>query len=768
MSYHTVVTAGAAFTTGLLAAFVSVVVLTTRREGRRVSTWSVAGLSGVTAVWALTLGLRVTADTQAAAVFWLRVSYVVAVPLATFALTFALHRTGTVRVTRRVAGLLAIEPILAGTLAAVNPSDVYIRGIERVQLGDGWTMGAEPGVGYLLHGVYCVLAGAVVIGLFAREARGAPGGTRRFAGLIAAGATLPAISTVLFLTDSPLSPGFDTTPIWLAVASLVVLAAMRVYGLFGVSPVAYRTVFSELEDPVVVVDGDDRIIDANPAGREAFDLPDGEGSLRDLLPEGTDELTETDRTTVTFAEGSKAAEYEVTVTELSRGERVRVLTFRNVTERRRVERRYRTYVEQSNDVLLVVDGDGLIEYVSDAARRGFGYDPGEITGQRVLGIVHPDDREEVTDTVRSAIDHHHEDQASADQTGSTTADPDSHTTAGDESHAAGDTPSEDGSAGDHPTDAGLAGGSGERPVDRGRFRVLHAEGGWRTVEAIVAVGGAATDERVLMNLRDVTDQQRYEQRLRVLNRVLRHDLRNDANVVLGYADLLLESDLPEHARERAETIRRKAARLVELGEQARAVDRTLHAAASETRPIHLGSVIDDVARQARETYPDGAVETTCPREVFVEANDLLASAIWELVANGIEHNDGTAPWVRLSVTVGDEWVYVTVTDDGPGIPESERAVLDHGTETALEHGSGLGLWLVKWTADAVDGDVSFAERTPRGSEVTLRLLPAEADEPDRTNVGDPTEWTPTGSGFDGEPTRGPDRSVASGSNPSEE
>jgi len=124
------------------------------------------------------------------------------------------------------------------------------------------------------------------------------------------------------------------------------------------------------------------------------------------------------------------------------------------------------------------------------------------------------------------------------------------------------------------------------------------------------------------------------------------------------------------------------------------------------------------------------VDTEVDGSCVALGNDLIDSALWHLVSNGIEHNDSAEPWVRLSVESTDQWVRVTVTDDGPGIPESERKVLEHGTETALEHGSGLGLWLVKWITDSVGGDVSFAEREPRGSMVTVELA---------TPVGDPEE-----------------------------
>ena len=44
-----------------------------------------------------------------------------------------------------------------------------------------------------------------------------------------------------------------------------------------------------------------------------------------------------------------------------------------------------------------------------------------------------------------------------------------------------------------------------------------------------------------------------------------------------------------------------------------------------------------------------------------------------------------------------------------------------GRETALQHGSGLGLWIVHWAAAAVGAETDFADRDPRGTVATIRL-----------------------------------------------
>ncbi len=763
MAYNESLLTVTAFLSAGISGLTAVLAVTRSRGGARVAGDALAGVAVAAALWAVTFGLRVAAGDPETARIWLRAGLVVSAPIPTFLLVFGLYQTGhTQTIDQRVAALLAVEPTAAASLALTNPlHGAYVSEVTTVAVDGTPAIGAVPGTFLSGHLTYGFLLGGVTAVLFGSELLRTHGPYRRQAALILAAVAVPMVTLVAYLTDLPVAPSYDTTPVWFGLSTLLLLVAMRTYGLFDISPVAHETVFEEIDDAIVIVDDRDRIVDANPAAESAFGLAEGDLSrpATDVLhnPSGVEALLAEGEATLTTPDDRH---YEATRTDIDVGgaSNSHVLVFRDVTDRERVERRFRTYIEQSNDVLVVLDEEGAVEYASAAAERVFGHDPDVLSGRSIFSLVHPDDQSDIHRVFRSVTDggrvvgavgdDSDEERQPADRTvGDATSgdgrESESATSPGGRESGSATSPGKrasDGatgpggrasggtsqtadqaqtSAGGVPRDGGDDGAADG--TERERFRIKHGDGGWRTVEAVVAAGVGATEDRLLVNIRDVTDRQRYEQRLRVLNRVLRHDLRNDANVVLGYADLLLKSDLDPAVRERAEAVRRKANRLVELGEQAREVDRTLHAEGGEAHEIDLKQIVDSVAWRARETFPEAQVDTDTPDEVSALGNDLVESALWHLVSNGIYHNDSEEPWVRVSVDRGEEWVRISVTDDGPGIPESERKVLDHGTETALEHGSGLGLWLVKWITDSVGGDVSFAERDPRGSIVTVQL-----------------------------------------------
>ena len=220
---------------------------------------------------------------------------------------------------------------------------------------------------------------------------------------------------------------------------------------------------------------------------------------------------------------------------------------------------------------------------------------------------------------------------------------------------------------------------------------------------------------------------RREQRLQVFNRILRHNLRNDLNVVLGRAENISEEFPP--AEQEADVIKQKASELIEISEKAREVGKTLDREDRTTKQIDVTDCVERTCTEFRQSYPDADITAEIPDSVQVYADKTLEAAISEVIENAIEHNDGeSSVTVTVSATDDDrDWIELTVLDDGPGIPEEEREVLAAGEETALHHGSGLGLWLTNWIVGKFGGELSFDDYHATGGAVTLRLQRAVED-----------------------------------------
>ena len=233
---------------------------------------------------------------------------------------------------------------------------------------------------------------------------------------------------------------------------------------------------------------------------------------------------------------------------------------------------------------------------------------------------------------------------------------------------------------------------------------------------------------VYVSYDDVTADRCRAQQVRVLNRVLRHNLRNGMNVIVGNADLLVDRVDDDGAVDAARAIRDASRDLVELGETASRLQRP---GDGETRQLlDAVDVVDRVRMELQRSSPDAQIRVRAPDTCPVIADARLETAVKELCENALRYaSDGDRP-VTVAVAREDGWTSISVCDEGPGLPSTERAVLRGDEETPLKHGSGLGLWIVNWIVSGLGGEIGVADNQPTGTEVTLSL-PSTPRRPDR-------------------------------------
>lgn len=219
---------------------------------------------------------------------------------------------------------------------------------------------------------------------------------------------------------------------------------------------------------------------------------------------------------------------------------------------------------------------------------------------------------------------------------------------------------------------------------------------------------------------DVTRERVRSQRLAVLNRVLRHNLRNRMTNIIGRAQLIADSD---HERaDSAENILTSADDLLSLSERARQVEEMLAVTPAVDGEVGLADLAEGVLEGYRTEFPDATLSVDIDDSLAVTADARTLSGVLEnLVENALVHNDAPTPVVTVSARRTDSGTRLSVSDNGPGLPDQERAVLDAGEESALEHGSGLGLWAVKWGVVRLGGELAFSDNEPQGTVVTIEL-----------------------------------------------
>jgi PAS domain S-box-containing protein len=451
-----------------------------------------------------------------------------------------------------------------------------------------------------------------------------------------------------------------------------------------------QTVFEHANDAIFVVDVEnDAIVDANPAAESLVEYSRSEllsMPASDLHPHNLSEFMDfadsvfqqgrgwTDDITCYCKSGDIIpAEMSASVVEVD-GRTLLVNHIRETSTR--AERDwFEALIEHASSLITVVKPDGTVRYQSTSVSNVLGHQEADIVHEQFTAFVHPDDVAAVEDTLEQTV-------------AATTA-----------------------------------------VTNRVEYRFRRADGSWAWLDSIVSYRPDTPITGVVVNARDVTARRESHQQAAVLNRVLRHNLRNGLAVLLGHAETLTEAESPD-VTATGEAIISKVWDLQDISDYSKDLTDILESEQVPQQEYDLATLVDQVLPEPAQRDDDLTITVEVPPESYVSAAPKIDVAISHVVRNAIEHNNADSPRVRIHLDEDgpeSDYLHLCVEDNGPGIPEQEQQVLLDGEETPLKHGSGLGLWLVNWIINRSGGRIRFEQIDPRGSCVKL-IIPT-ADDP---------------------------------------
>jgi PAS domain S-box-containing protein len=233
-----------------------------------------------------------------------------------------------------------------------------------------------------------------------------------------------------------------------------------------------------------------------------------------------------------------------------------------------------------------------------------------------------------------------------------------------------------------------------------------------------------TLHRIVGVCTDITEQKNREQEFEALNRVLRHDIRNDLSILLGWGELL-EPYVTDDGEALLEKMMSAADHGVELTEIARDYAETIASGSDmETKPVSLRAILEQEIELRREFFPQAEFDIIGELpNVEVIANEMLSSVFRNLLNNAVQHNDKDTPVVEIRAERQNENVIVHIADNGPGIPAEMRdSIFEEGKKGINSTGTGIGLYLVKTLVEQYDGDITVTENDPTGTEFHVQLV----------------------------------------------
>ncbi len=198
------------------------------------------------------------------------------------------------------------------------------------------------------------------------------------------------------------------------------------------------------------------------------------------------------------------------------------------------------------------------------------------------------------------------------------------------------------------------------------------------------------------------------QTLRILNKILRHDILNNISVVMMSLELMETKD--SDLKNRAFSAINKS---IELVDKLRDLESAI-SSGMELKPYDVNLIITELSLN----YPE--VRIKVQGECKVLADEALISVFDNLVRNAILH--GETDQIDVAIEKMDSFCTISFSDYGKGIPQEIRKNLfQEGIAYGKNKGMGLGLYIVQKTISRYGGKVSFEDNSPKGTTFILKL-----------------------------------------------
>lgn len=208
--------------------------------------------------------------------------------------------------------------------------------------------------------------------------------------------------------------------------------------------------------------------------------------------------------------------------------------------------------------------------------------------------------------------------------------------------------------------------------------------------------------------------------LRIVNKIVRHDIRNDLELIQAYANRLANRS---DEFEEPQKIEKCVTNAVEVTETAREVTEMVLQTEQPDESVKLSPLLSQQIKNIANSYPQSEIKTSGQiPHIEVMGSDMLESVFRNLLSNAIQHNDKEIPEVMVSVSQTESDAIIEIADNGPGIPDRHKEVMfEEGNSGLDSNGTGLGLYLVKKIIGRNDGRVEVVDNDPEGSVFIVKL-----------------------------------------------
>ena len=262
------------------------------------------------------------------------------------------------------------------------------------------------------------------------------------------------------------------------------------------------------------------------------------------------------------------------------------------------------------------------------------------------------------------------------------------------------------------------------------WRIKRADGELRWVSVDLTPITIDGRDLVLAEVTDITEYKHNDRRVSLFYRLLRHNLRNDLNVITGFAshiESLTDSGAVETAAGKIDTA---ASDLCRVSESVKQIETTITRERTAWKRRSAADAVSAVVDTFEQSEAADQITVDERTPMWIAVDDAFDHALTHAIENAVVHAE-SEPNVDVVVDESPNTgrVEIRIEDEGPPIPRMEIEALDEYTETTTtSHGSGVGLFVMKWCIESLGGELKIERRGGCGNTVYFYLPPKESPE----------------------------------------
>lgn len=258
------------------------------------------------------------------------------------------------------------------------------------------------------------------------------------------------------------------------------------------------------------------------------------------------------------------------------------------------------------------------------------------------------------------------------------------------------------------------------------WRIKRADGELIWVQIDLSRHRISEQTYVCAEMRNITDYYETHHRAELFWRLLRHNLRNEANVIMGNTEQITAHTESDRVRDATARIRRRGENLGNMADSVKEIEQAVSDTETQRVQQHATTAVQEVVNEIQVEYPSADITVEERAEMGIHVDAAFTYALRHAIENAIVHSDDANPVVNVGVGPSPNTgrVEIRITDTNPPIPEQELDALFSPTETTkTSHGSGTGLFVMKWCIESLNGEIRFETREPQGNAVYFYLPP---------------------------------------------